>query len=43
MFAQVHAQYDLNGLTACEQEQIAQQIFNPKSGYEMHVSTIYME
>lgn len=36
--AQVHAELDLNGLSACEQEQIARQIFYPKNGYEMHVS-----
>lgn len=35
---QVHAEYDLNGLTACEQEQIARQIFFPENGYELHVS-----
>lgn len=38
--AQVHAEYDLNGLSACEQEQIARQIFYPKSGFEMHVSNL---
>lgn len=39
--AQVHAELDLNDLSACEQEQIARQIFYPKNGYEMHVSTTY--
>lgn len=34
----MHAEYDVNGLSACEQEQIARQLFYPKSGYEMHVS-----
>lgn len=39
---QVHAEYDLSGLSACDQEQIARQIFYPKNGYEMHVSnTLY--
>lgn len=38
--AQVHTEYDSNGLSACEQEQIARQIFYPKSGYEMHVSNL---
>lgn len=37
---QVHAGYDSNGLTACEQEQIARQILYPKSGNEMHVSNL---
>lgn len=37
----MHADYDVNGLTACEQEQIARQIFYPKSGYEMHVSYLF--
>lgn len=40
ILTQVHAEYDLNGLTACEQEQIAQQIFYPTSGNEMHVSRL---
>lgn len=39
--AQVHAEYDLNGLSACEQEQIARQILFPKSGYDMHVSNLF--
>lgn len=39
---QVHAGYDSNGLTACEQEQIARQIFYPKSGHEMHVSRVFI-
>ncbi|XP_031620837.1 neuropeptide-like 1 isoform X2 [Contarinia nasturtii] len=36
----VHAEYDLNDLSACEQEQIARQIFYPKSGYEMHANAL---
>ncbi|XP_055310631.1 neuropeptide-like 1 isoform X2 [Sitodiplosis mosellana] len=36
----VHAEYDLNGLSACEQEQIARQIFYPKSGNEMHANAL---
>lgn len=36
----VHTQNDLNGLTACEQEQIARQIFFPKSGHEMHANAL---
>lgn len=36
--AQVHAESELNGLTTCELEQIARQIFYPNAGYELHVS-----
>lgn len=42
ILAQVHAEYDANGLSACEEEQIARQLFYPKSGYEMHVSNELM-
>lgn len=37
-YQQIRAQYDSNGLTACEQEQTARQIFYPSNGYELHVN-----